>query len=299
MAEVTIPRVGGHLRKLVEILMHHPDGLAAKAALEKLATSVQMTDYEKGVYPSTGTRRFEKIVRFATVDLVKAGWIVKDKGIWTLTPLGVEAINKFPDPESFYREAIRLYGLWRKAHSGKVEETSLESDAGATGEKEVRVTYEQAEEQAWEEIETFVGAMPPYEFQDLVSDLLKALGYYVAWVSPPGKDGGIDIIAHVDPLGTKSPRVKVQVKRTVEKISVATLNSFLALIDDGDVGLFVSTGGFTKDAEESARRQTSRKVTLINLDRLVDLWIESYGKLEDRARQRLPLTPIYFLTPET
>jgi restriction system protein len=76
------------------------------------------------------------------------------------------------------------------------------------------------------------------------------------------------------------------------------LNSFLALIDDGDVGLFVSTGGFTKDSEDAARRQTNRKITLIDLDRLVELWIEAYEKLGDKARQRLPLTPIYFLTPE-
>jgi restriction system protein len=298
MAEVTISRVGGHLRKLVEILLQHPDGLGAKSALEKLAASVQMTEYEKGVYPSTGTRRFEKIVRFGTVDLVKAGWIVKDKGIWAITPLGVEAYDKYPDPEKFYREAIRLYGLWRKAHGGQVEEISSESNPEEANEKDARVTYEQAEEQAWDEIEAFVGAMPPYEFQDLVSDLLKALGYYVSWVSPPGKDGGIDIIAHVDPLGTQPPRVKVQVKRTIERISVTTLNSFLALIDDGDVGLFVSTGGFTKDSEDAARRQTNRKITLIDLDRLVELWIEAYEKLGDKARQRLPLTPIYFLTPE-
>jgi restriction system protein len=87
MPEITIRRVGGHLRKLIEILLHSPDGLAAKAAREKLATSVQMTDYEKGLYPSTGTSRFETIVRFGTVDLVKAGWIVKDKGICAITPL--------------------------------------------------------------------------------------------------------------------------------------------------------------------------------------------------------------------
>lgn len=223
--------------------------------------------------------------------------MVKEKGVWTVTPLGTEAYDKYPDPEKFYREAIRLYGLWRKAH-GRVENPVIESDPEEASEKDARVTYEQAEEQAWEEIETFVGAMPPYEFQDLVSNLLKALGYYVSWVSPPGKDGGIDIIAHVDPLGTRPPRVKVQVKRAIEKVSVTTLNSFLALIDDGDVGLFVSTGGFTKDAEEAARRQTNRKITLIDLDRLVELWIESYGKLGEKARRSLPLTPIYFLTPE-
>jgi NAD(P)H-flavin reductase len=37
--------------------------------------------------------------------------------------------------------------------------------------------------------------MPPYDVQDLVASHLTALGYHIEWVSPPGKDGGIDIIA--------------------------------------------------------------------------------------------------------
>jgi restriction system protein len=77
-----------------------------------------------------------------------------------------------------------------------------------------------------------------------------------------------------------------------------TLNSFLAVVDSGDVGLYVSVGGFTRDAEEAARKQTSRKTTLINAERLVELWIEAYDKLDQKSRQRLPLSPIYFLTPE-
>ena len=44
--------------------------------------------------------------------------------------------------------------------------------------------------------------------------------------------------------------------------------------------------------------QERRKITLIDLERLVDLWIEFYPKLDDLARDRLPLTPIYFLTPK-
>ncbi len=162
---------------------------------------------------------------------------------------------------------------------------------------EARVTFEQAEEQAWNEIETFLRAMPPYELQDLVSDLLKALGYHIAWVAPPGKDGGVDIIAHTDPLGTQAPRIKVQVKRAAQRIDLQTLNSFLAIIDKDDVGLYVATGGFTKDAADAAGTQTSRKVTLIDLERLVDLWIEAYGKLDEKSRRRFPLSPIYFLTP--
>jgi len=61
----------------------------------------------------------------------------------------------------------------------------------------------------------------------------------------------------------------------------------------------VTTAGFTKDAEEEARTQEKRKVTLVNLEKLFDLWVEHYRHLDDEARRRLPLRPIYFLAPET
>jgi restriction system protein len=299
MAEITIPRTGAHIRKLFEILSSNPDGLQAAEALKKLATVVEMTPYEAGLYESTGTRRFEKIIRFATVDCVKAGWLLKNKGVWSVTDAGKKAMSVYPDPEAFYREAIRLYRAWKRSATSTEDAESLEElSPGITATAEASVTFEQAEEQAWNEIETYLRAMPPYELQDLVSDLLKALGYHIAWVSPPGKDGGVDIIAHTDPLGTQAPRIKVQVKRTAQKIDLQTLNSFLAIIDKDDVGLYVSTGGFTKDAEDAARKQTSRKITLIDLERLVDLWIEAYGKLDEKSRRRFPLSPIYFLTPE-
>ena len=77
-------------------------------------------------------------------------------------------------------------------------------------------------------------------------------------------------------------------------MTVDGLRSFLSLLGDEDVGLFVTTGGFTKDAWETARAEQNRKVTLLDLDRLFDLWVEHYAKLDDTARRRLPLKPIYF-----
>lgn len=298
MPEITIQRTGGHIRKLFELLSAYPDGLQAREALQKLAAAVEMTPHEAGLYESTGSRRFEKIVRFATVDCVKAGWLRKNKGIWSITEAGKKAMAAFPDPEKFYREAIRLYREWKKTTKDVDNDTSEELGSPETPTAKASITFEEAEEQAWGEIEDHLRGMPPYDVQDLVADLLKALGYHIAWVSPPGKDAGVDIIAHTDPLGTQTPRIKVQVKRTAQKIDLQSLNSFLAIIDKDDVGLYVSTGGFTKDAEDAARKQTSRKITLIDLERLVDLWIEAYDKLDEKARRRLPLSPIYFLTPE-
>lgn len=297
MAEVTRRRTGEFLRGLFQILLASPDGMQAKDALSKLARSVNLTEYEKGSY-AAGGRRFEKIVRFATVDCVKAGWLLKVKGRWLVTDAGREALEKFPDPEAFYREAVKLYREWKASQPDAGEDANRDRDEPSV-EKAVAITFEEAEEQAWLEIQQYLQGMNPYDFQDLVGALLSAMGYYVSWIAPPGKDGGIDILAAADPLGTRPPRIKVQVKRQQQAVSTEGLRSFMALLGDDDVGIFVSVGGFTKDAAEEARTQEKRKVTLIDLERLFDLWVENYSKLSDEGRRRLPLKPIQFLSPDS
>jgi hypothetical protein len=61
------------------------------AALQTLSERVTLSPYEADTYESGG-RRFDKIVRFATVDCVKAGWLEKNKGIWT-----TEVRHLFPE----------------------------------------------------------------------------------------------------------------------------------------------------------------------------------------------------------
>jgi restriction system protein len=261
--------------------------------LEKKAPA---TPFEQGNFGSGG-RRYEKIVRWATVDCVKAGWLVKSHGRWSITDEGRKAYKQFTDDEAFYKRAALLYKQWRKATPKKSDDAGPSDDD--TGEKEASITFEQASEQAWSEIERHLTNMPPYDFQDLVADLLRGMGYHVGWTAPPGKDGGLDIVAFNDPLGTKPPRIKVQVKRQQQRISVDGVRSFMAVLAADDVGLFVNTGGFTKDAEDEARSQQVRRITLIDLERLVDLWTIHYATLENSARLRLPLEPIYFLAPQS
>ena len=79
--------------------------------------------------------------------------------------------------------------------------------AESAPEKSAQITLEQAEEQAQAEIRACLAAIHPNDLQQIVADLLKAMGYYPCWVSPPGRDGGPDIVAHPDPLGTRPPRI--------------------------------------------------------------------------------------------
>ncbi|MGM9482051.1 restriction endonuclease [Roseateles sp. NT4] len=302
MAEITRRRTGEFLRELFSILMAVPEGMRASDALQLLSSRFTLSPYEADNYES-GSRRFEKIVRFATVDCVKAGWLVKDKGIWSITDEGRAAYAELSDPEAFYKRACKLYAEWKAAQpdaevsvAAAAASTTVADDVDSTA-KSVSVTFEEAEEQAWAEISQYLRAMNPYDFQDLVADLLRAMTYHVTWVSPPGKDGGLDILAWPDALGTRLPRIKVQVKRQQHAVNVDGLRSFMALLGDDDVGLFVCTGGFTKDAEAEARTQEKRRVMLIGLDKLFDLWDEHYDQLTDRARRRLPLRSIRFLAP--
>jgi restriction system protein len=80
MAEITNKRVGELQRGVLRILLDQPEGLAAKEVLQRMEQVVPPTDFEKTDYPNNpGVRRFEKMVRFATIAPVKAGWLVKDR----------------------------------------------------------------------------------------------------------------------------------------------------------------------------------------------------------------------------
>jgi restriction system protein len=293
MPEITPRRRGELLRGVFNILLRHPDGLPAKTILDQLQQLVVPTTFEQTTYPTRpDTRRYEKIVRFATIGPVKAGWLVKDRGHWSLTDEGRSAYERFADPEQFTKEADRLYRQWRR-------EQPEEEDVAVAGDSPgAATTLEEAEEAAWAEIEAHLTHMNPYDFQHLGAGLLRGMGYHIAWVSPPGPDKGIDIIAHTDPLGIKGPRIKVQVKRTTEKTTIDGIRSLLALLGDGDVGLFVATGGFTRGAEDEARRQENRRIMLVDLKRLFDLWVEHYDEIPEACRRLLPLKPVYFLVPE-
>ena len=294
MAEITSKRRGEMVRKVFEILLEHPDGLRAKEVLERAEKSLTLSDFEKSTYPNRpDVRRFEKTVRFASIPHVKAGWLVKSRGRWSVTEEGRQAYRQFKEPEQFDREAVRLYRRWA---AGRPEDTApVEEPEGET--PGAALTLEEAEEMAWTEIQQHLEHMNPYDFQRLVAALLRAMGYHVSWIAPPGPDRGIDILAHTDPLGSSVPRIKVQVKRHEGKINVAGLRSFMAVLGDQDVGLFVCTGGFTSDAEEEVRTQEKRKVTLLDLEKLFDLWVKHYDKVAEEDKKLLPLRPVYYLAP--
>jgi restriction system protein len=291
MAETTAKRAGELVRKVFEILIRHGDGLPAREVLRAMEKELSLTEYEKGYYPTRpDVRRFEKIVRFCTISSVKAGWLTKNKGIWAVTDEGKRAYEHYDDPTQFITEARRLYRSWRRGQA--VEE----DDDGATAGRIAAI--EEAEEAAWSEIQMYLAEMNPYDFQELIAGLLQGMGYHISWVAPAGPDRGIDILAHSDPLGVQGGRIKVQVKRRADKIPVGEVRSFMAVLGDNDVGIFVTTSGFTAEAETEARAQEKRRLMLLDAKKLFDLWVENYESIPEVRRSILPLRKVYYLAPE-
>lgn len=286
-------RIGEILRALFGILIDHPNGLRAKDALAALRIQNPPTDAESGVY-GDGSDRFDKMVRFATLGPKGAGWLQKEQGSWTVTSEGQQAYTKFLDPVEFHKELSRLYKLRvRKPGVLVGDQKDLGIEDYENTSDEISVSLETAEDQAYLQIEKHLLNLQPYEFQALVAALLRAMGYFTT-ESSPGPDGGIDIVAHGDALGVQSPRIKVQVKRLSAAINEMDLRPFLSHVNDGDVGIFVNTGGFGPSAVKAIRLER-RKITLVDARKFLELWTTYYSKLDDRAREKIPLKPIWHL----
>lgn len=294
MAGLDRKRRGELLRGVFDVLADNPDGIKARDALAEVEKRLGMTEFEAENYPGSDVRRFEKSIRFVTINAVKAGWMVKEAGVWSPTDEGLGAHLAYTDPEQFLSEAQKLYRKWAEAQPPKeeVEESEDSEDEAST----TSVTLERAEEASWEEVRGILHQMDPYEFQHLVAGLLRGMGYYVDWVAPRGKDRGVDILALSDPLGTKGPRVKVQVKREEEKTNAMTLRAFVSTLHGDDIGLFVTLGGFTRDAEVEARNEI-RRVRLIDATDFFRLWAQHYDEILEADRRRLPISFVPFLAP--
>jgi restriction system protein len=277
-----------------KILKEEGGHLPGKDVIDKVAQRVEFNDWENTILEKTGNIRWKSIFHFFSIDCIKAGYLRKAKGIWYLTPEGDQALKRFNSIE-LLDSVSAAYRKWRAENKPELKH---EEAIGELGDREQiqKANLDQIEEQAIAGIKDYINAKNPYEFQDLVAALLRAMGYHTPFISPKGKDGGIDIIAYQDPLGMKTPRLKIQVKHYPQTpISADAIRSLKGLVNTGDeVGLFVTSGRFSPDAERFAR-EANVHVKLIDGEELISLWQQFYGQLSDDDKYLLPLHSIYFL----
>lgn len=86
----------------------------------------------------------------------------------------------------------------------------------------------------------------------------------------------MDVFASPDGLGFQEPRIKVEVKHRLKTaISAPEVRSFLGPLRPGDRGLYVSSGGYSREAKYEADR-ANIPVTLLDLDDLAESVVTFY-----------------------
>jgi restriction system protein len=134
-------------------------------------------------------------------------------------------------------------------------------------------------------------------FEHFVAHVLQAMGYRTQVTQASG-DGGVDIIAHRDPLGLEPPIIKVQCKRTTSTMGGPDVQRLIGTLAAGntELGLFVTLGAYSRDAQALGR--TRQDLRLINGNELVDLVFAHYDRFSPEYKRLLPMRSVYVVDRE-
>jgi restriction system protein len=159
--------------------------------------------------------------------------------------------------------------------------------------EELEETREDTQARALELIKDRILRLDAAQLEHLVAALLRAMGYRTR-VTPKGPDRGVDVFASPDGLGFQEPRIKVEVKhRPTTSIGAQDIRSFLGGCRPGDRGLYVSTGGYSKDARYEAER-SNVPLMLLDLEDLADTIVTHYESFDLEGRALITLVKVYW-----
>ncbi len=161
-----------------------------------------------------------------------------------------------------------------------------------TEEGELEVIKEDVILKSHEFIKDKIVSLDWEQMQELVAGILRGMGYKTR-ISAKGPDRGRDILASPDGLGLEEPRIIAEVKHRAGQMGSNEVRSFTGGLRPGDRGIYVSIGGFTKEAKYEAER-SNVPLSLIDLDLLVELIIQNYDNFDSETRSLVPLRKIYW-----
>lgn len=137
-----------------------------------------------------------------------------------------------------------------------------------------------------------------HDFAKLVEQILQAQGY-TTQLSPPGADGGLDILAASGTLGFEQPRICVQVKSTTSQVDVKILRELQGVMRKvkAELGLLVSWSGFNGKVLSEAKEEFFF-IRLWTADDILENIFKYYDKFSDEFKAELPLKRFWRLVDD-
>lgn len=133
-----------------------------------------------------------------------------------------------------------------------------------------------------------VMAKTPDDFEELVKELLIAIGFEDVERTRIGPDGGVDVRGTLVVGDVVRIRMAVQAKRWKRTVSAPTVQQLRGSLDVHEQGLVITTGSFTAQARQEAERSGASPVGLMDGEQLAVLLAEH--ELGARRRQHHLIT---------
>lgn len=236
--------------------------------------------------PSGGQTYLLNRTGWAGFHLQKAGLAVRPrKACWKITEAG-EALVK-EAPRKLDRAALMLFPAYREfmesmrksvAETGPTATELTSAEVSLPPNERIEEAFAQLNSSLASDLLEQMGKMNPFRFEQLVVDLLFAMGYggsreEAAKVTKKSGDGGIDGIINEDRLGLDV--IYVQAKRWQTNVGRPEIQNFVGALagQHAHKGVFITTSEFIQSAIDYARN-VPQKVILIDGPRLAELMIE-------------------------
>ena len=183
----------------------------------------------------------------------------------------------------------------RAVLNGQKDAGMIESEEGEASETQVQDIEQAATDQLLDYIQS---KFTKHKLADLVDAVLRAEGYLTR-VSPPGPDGGVDILAGAGPMGFGSPRLCVQVKSSPDPVDVTVLRGLQGVLQNFQAhqGLLVCWAGFNTKVFQEAR-QSFFTIRLWDSGDLLQAIVKNYDKFSSDLQAELPLKRVWALVLE-
>ena len=245
-----------------------------------LGEHFQLTQEEMSeMYSSGNGHIFYDRVSWALSYLNMADLLDKPKrGLYNINDTGKlllqtpEKVNNYVDTKVSEREIPS-----KSKKKTKLEEEINETTNSGTPSEKLYSSFEKIKAARKTEIINMILSKTPYEFENLVVQLLQKMGYGgeikdSGLVTKASNDGGIDGIIKEDELGLG--RIHIQAKRYDHKNGIGRddIQRFAGALLGAPMskGVFITTSYFTKGANEYVDKLNNATIILIDGDQLAE-----------------------------
>lgn len=280
-------------------------------AIEKLGQQLHLNDQDKKeMLPSGKKRLFDDRVQWACTYLAKAQLLVRTgRSKFCITERGIDTLKSNPShiDAKFLLRFKEFSEFYNPRNNKSDEDTKLSEEiiqkTDHTPQEILETSYQSLRQNLAEELLERIKNSPPKFFENLVVDLLIAMGYggsrrdagrAIGQVA----DGGVDGEINEDKLGLDV--IYLQAKKWEDAVSRPIVQGFAGALmgKKARKGIFITTSRFSQHAIEYSKSVEGVKIILIDGEQLAQLMIDHDVGVTEESRYIIKKVDLDYFSDE-